>query len=180
MANYSVIGLVGKAGSGKSEVARHLVINHGYTLIKFAEKLKYMLRTLGLSHDEIEGDLKNEPSMILMGASPRWAMQSLGTEWGRNCIDEDLWAYAWKRDVSDSLLLGRRVVVDDCRFLNEALTLRDFHPSTIWRIKREEIITPSSHQSETEQDQIEVDQTIKNYAAIGDLKNVVDRLLEGE
>lgn len=141
MADYSVIGLVGKAGSGKSEVAHHLVVNHGYVSTKFAEVLKNMLRTLGLTDEEIEGDLKHEPSLILLGATPRWAMQSLGTEWGRNCIDEDIWAYAWKRRVSDIIADGayarRGVVVDDCRFLNEARFIRDFHPSTIWRIRRQ-------------------------------------------
>ncbi len=180
MASYSVIGLVGRAGSGKTEVAKHLVVNHGYAPTKFAGALKNMLRTLGLTEDEIEGDLKHEPSMILLGATPRWAMQSLGTEWGRKCIDEDLWAYVWKRRVSDLLAQGRKVVVDDCRFLNEALTIRDFHPSTIWRIKREEIVTTTTHQSETEQDEIEVDKTIKNYASIGELRTTVDRLMEGE
>ena len=180
MANYSVIGLIGKAGSGKTEVAHHLVVNHGYVPTKFAEVLKDMLRTLGLTEDEIEGDLKHEPSMILLGRTPRWAMQSLGTEWGRNLIDSDIWAYAWKRQVADHLAQGKKVVVDDCRFLNEAWFIRNFHPSTIWRIKRKMVIDDSSHQSETEQDEIEVDGTIKNYADIGHLKTTVDKLLEGE
>ncbi len=184
MANYSVIGLIGKMHSGKSEVARHLVYNHGYVLTKFAEVLKAMLRTLGLTEEEIEGALKNEPCMKLMGETPRWAMKSLGTEWGRNLIHEDLWAYFWKQKASDILLTGKKVVVDDCRFLNESRFIRDFHPSTIWKIKKDKLLYSGDqtwgHQSETEHDQIEVDKTIKNYGSIGELKTNVDRLMKGE
>lgn len=177
METISVIGLVGLAGSGKSRVAEHLILNHGYQLIKFAGPLKRMLRVLGLSKEEIEGDLKETPSDILMGKTPRWAMQSIGTEWGRNLIHEDIWAYAWKRRAADILLAGGKVVVDDCRFFNEAHYIKTFHPSEIWRIVRDSTVVQGDHQSETEQVRISVDQKIKNNSTIGNLKSTVDNLI---
>jgi hypothetical protein len=120
-----LIGLTGYAGSGKSEVARILAEN-GWTRAKFAAPLKNMLRCLllgqGLNTGEvermIEGDLKETPSDLLSGRSPRHAMQSLGTEWGRRCIGEGLWIDAAMRGFSGP------TVFDDCRFPNEASAIR--------------------------------------------------------
>ncbi len=44
MGNPPVIALVGQTGSGKSEVARHLVINHNYTRIRFAGRSAWKVR----------------------------------------------------------------------------------------------------------------------------------------
>lgn len=113
-----LIVLAGAAGAGKSTIAAELV-KHGYQVIKFAAPLKNMLRALGLSEAEIEGDLKEQPCALLGGRTPRHAMQTLGTEWGRGCIGAEVWVSAWKREVDRVLAAGGRVVVDDCRFQNE-------------------------------------------------------------
>jgi len=119
-----VIALTGPAGSGKSTAARHLVSTHGYTLVKFAGPLKAMMRMVGLADREIEGDLKEEPSAVLCGKTPRYAMQTLGTEWGRDIIGPDFWANVWFDMAADVLDQGGRVVCDDCRFDNEAEAAR--------------------------------------------------------
>ncbi len=46
-------------------------------------------------------------------------MQTLGTEWGRNLIASDLWIRAWQHALAN-VPAGVPVVVDDCRFPNEA------------------------------------------------------------
>ena len=119
-----VIALTGPAGSGKSTAARHLVNAHGYALVKFAGPLKSMMRMVGLSDREIEGDLKEEPSAVLCGRTPRYAMQTLGTEWGRDIIGPDFWANVWFEVAAEVLDQGGRVVCDDCRFDNEAEAVR--------------------------------------------------------
>jgi hypothetical protein len=78
-----LIALTGYAGSGKSTLADILACEHGFTVVKFAGPLKAMLRALGLDEREIEGDLKEQPCQLLAGHTPRRAMQTLGTEWGR-------------------------------------------------------------------------------------------------
>jgi len=124
MLRPSVIALSGPAGSGKSTAATYLVVQHGFVRVKFAAPLKAMLAALGFGEPEIEGDLKERPHPLLAGKTPRHAMQTLGTEWGRNCIGPDFWVGLWERTVCDVLDHGGRVVVDDCRFENEADCVR--------------------------------------------------------
>jgi hypothetical protein len=114
-----VIALSGRIGVGKSYAAAHLQ-KQGFTLVKFAGPLKDMMRALGLNEREIEGDLKEEPCDLLCGRTPRLAMQTLGTEWGRNLIAQGLWVEIWKARARKH----ECVVVDDCRFANEAAAVR--------------------------------------------------------
>jgi hypothetical protein len=116
MTKHPIIGLGGPKGSGKSFAADWLVANRGYTRVKFATALKNMLRVLGLTDEHIEGHLKEAPCELLNGRTPRHAMQTLGYEWGRNCIDDALWVDTWRRRVE---VIDGPVVVDDVRFHNE-------------------------------------------------------------
>lgn len=115
-----VVALTGPAGSGKSTAADYLVRQHGYERAKFAGPLKDMCRAIGLSEDHIEGHLKEVPCDMLCGKTPRHLMQALGTELGRNLIGEDFWIRLWLHRVA----AAKRVVVDDCRFPNEAAAVR--------------------------------------------------------
>jgi hypothetical protein len=114
-----LIGLTGAAGCGKSTAAQHLIGVYGFLRVKLAEPLKDMLRAVGLTDDEIEGHLKEKPCAILCGNTPRHAMITLGTEWGRECIGSNFWTGLWTRKVERYLDEGHDIVVDDCRFQNE-------------------------------------------------------------
>lgn len=118
-----LVGITGKAGSGKSTAADFLVQN-GWMRIKMAGPLKDMLRVLGLTDRHIEGDLKEVPCDLLGGQTPRHAMITLGTEWGRQMIANDLWVNAARARIEAVLREGRNVVVDDVRFENEAEVIR--------------------------------------------------------
>lgn len=119
-----VVAFTGLAGSGKSTATKYLVEQHGYTLVKFAGPLKDMMRAIGFSEAHIEGGLKEQPDAMLGGKTPRHAMQTLGTEWGRKCIGEDFWVNAWLYRARALTDFGARVVCDDCRFPNEAQAIR--------------------------------------------------------
>ena len=119
-----VVAFTGLAGSGKSTAADYLV-TQGYRRVKFAGPLKSMMRALGLSEAHIEGDLKELPTPLLAGRTPRYAMQTIGTDWGRDLIGPTLWTGLWHATVSDVLDHGGRVVCDDCRFANEAEAVRN-------------------------------------------------------
>lgn len=122
-----IIGLTGYAGSGKTTIADAL-LREGFERRKFAGPLKGMMRSLlfaqgaELEHIErmIEGDLKEVPTAFLNGATPRHAMQTLGTDWGRALICENLWSDAATRE----LMPHHNVVFDDVRFQNEADAIR--------------------------------------------------------
>lgn len=81
------------------------------------------MAALGLTDREIEGDLKEQPCALLSDKTPRFAMQTIGTEWGRDTIATDLWLRAWQAGL-DRVPAGVNVVVDDCRFPNEAEAVR--------------------------------------------------------
>lgn len=142
-----LIALTGYAGSGKSTVAKHLVEAHGFTLVKFAGPLKSMMRCLGLGDREIEGDLKEKPHPVLCGETPRHAMQTIGTQWGRQLIGPDLWVNVAVESTLAVLSRGGSVVIDDCRFENEAGAIRH-HGGEIIQIRRPGVGPVNAHPSE--------------------------------
>lgn len=119
-----LVALTGAAGCGKSSIAQELVDSNGFVRLRFAGTLKAMLRTMGLSAAQIDGDEKQAPCELLGGRTSRDAMQTLGTEWGRDCIDPDLWARCVLARAKPLLRQGISVVIDDCRFDNEARVAR--------------------------------------------------------
>jgi hypothetical protein len=60
-----IVVLTGSAGAGKTTVAKQLVADHGFKRVRFAGPLKEMMAALGLSEREIDGDLKDKPSIWL-------------------------------------------------------------------------------------------------------------------
>ncbi len=145
-----IIAFIGPAGCGKSTAAAALV-SGGYIRHRFAGPLKAMLRALGLTREEVDGNLKETPSALL-GCTPREAMQSLGTQWGREMIHGDLWMRAWINGLPTEGL----IVVDDCRFPNEAEAVRRLD-GTIVRVIRPGWKYESEHESEAHHESMEAD-----------------------
>lgn len=172
MNHPNVIALCGLAGAGKSTVADYLIAHHGYTRVKFADTLKGMLRLLGLNDAHIEGHLKELPCPVLGGQTPRHAMVTLGTEWGRDLIWRDLWVANWLDRASDVLDHGGRVVVDDMRFPNEREFAAKLGAVTI-RITRPGQVT-GSHQSEAFAASMPTDMEFVNDGQVNDLQSLVD------
>ena len=143
MTDRKIIAFYGYKGCGKSEAGK-VLIPSGFVPLSFAAPLKNMLTELGLSIDEVWGDQKEVPSELLGGKTPRHAMQTLGTEWGRECIDPDLWLRAWKRHLVG---YGRYdIIVDDLRFPNEFRALKEMG-ATVVKIARPGK-TSDGHESE--------------------------------
>lgn len=121
-----LVGLIGRKGAGK-DTAADLLLSRGYQNVKFAGALKDMIRCVlayqGVDATTIErmieGDLKEVPTDYLAGRTPRYAMQTLGTEWGRKLIGEDFWVGATLLRIKAFLTDNREVVVTDVRFHNE-------------------------------------------------------------
>ncbi|MCV9907034.1 deoxynucleotide monophosphate kinase [Brucella sp. HL-2] len=160
-----VIAFTGKAGSGKSTAAKY-VMQRGYKLVKFADPLKDMLRAVGYSQQQIEGELKEVVDSS--GRTPRHAMQTLGTEWGRKCMGEDFWISIWRERVT-----GATSVTDDCRFANEADAVRKAGGIVIMLEGRGGI--NSSHPSEKLD--FEPDLVIANDGNLANLHETIDKIL---
>jgi hypothetical protein len=125
----NLIGLIGKAGSGKTYAASYLVENHDYVRRSFAAPLKEMALVLGLTHEQVYGEDKEEPTDWLDGVTARYIMQTLGKEWGRDMICDDLWVRIMKQKLAAFNQITRgvnqNVVIDDVRFANEVDMIRE-------------------------------------------------------
>lgn len=113
-----LIGIAGPARAGKDTLASYMLDNLGgvWSRSSFADPIKSMLKAIGV---DCSDDKKAEVSDDY-GVTPRHMMQTLGTEWGRNLIDGDIWVKAFAR-----LNAGKCVIVPDVRFENEADLVRE-------------------------------------------------------
>lgn len=118
-----LIALAGPVGCGKTTIAA-LLEQHNFARVRFAGPMKDMLSALGLSHDQLDGDKKETPCQLLCGTTPRHALQTLGTEWGRKLIGEDIWTNAAMQRIDWLRSAQRDIVVDDLRYEAQALLRR--------------------------------------------------------
>ena len=167
MADRTIVGFCGPIGCGKSAATRHLVNSYRFVKRPFAGPLKDMAAAVGLNDNQLNGNLKETPCELLGGKTPRHFMQTLGTEWGRNCMDGDFWVRLW------SMLLpaGRDIVVDDVRFPNEVKTIRDMG-GIIIQLERRGTGGLAAHASELQG--IKGDVVLENNRTLDDLYADID------
>jgi hypothetical protein len=178
MSDLSVIVLAGKAGSGKSTLAKYLASSRGYRIVKFADIIKDMLRVIGLTDHEIEGAGKEKPCSLLGDKTPRLAMQTLGTEWGRMTMYQNIWVDAWHRRVNEILQSGGMVVCDDARFPNEieaAHKLGGYVFEIIRPVTDYTTLSLDPHISENHE--LEADVTLVNNGTITELYEKLEQFL---
>lgn len=169
-------------GSGKTEAARYLNRNHSFMRLSFATPLKEMtvslLKAAQIHPREIErrvfGDMK-EDVIPSLGVSTRHLMQTLGTNWGRQCVKESIWVDITISAAKRLMKQGHSVVIDDMRFPNEygAVTLAH---GDCYRIVRPDAKVTLSHDSEGQLDGVHMPE-LWNTGGIGDLYASIDRLL---
>lgn len=144
-----IIGLQGYAGSGKSTVANYLAERHGFARRHIKQPIADMVASLlvdavpmGFDDDVsryLDGDLKRTPIPELGNRSATEIQQFLGTEFGREFIDPDLWLDIWSRWAAGH----ERVVQESVRFANEAERC-----DVVWEIRREGYGAHNGHVSE--------------------------------
>lgn len=173
-----IIGLTGRKGSGKDAAATALV---RYTNLKLAEPLKTMLHAL-LTYQEVppdviyemlEGRLKESPCKTFGGQTPRHAMQTLGTEWGRDLMGKDFWVTMLKNKAQHYDC----VVVTDVRFPNEVHAIEEMGGMII-RIVRPSLNVSDAHPSEVLIDTLPVHTEVINDGTLTDLQDTIRRLVD--
>jgi hypothetical protein len=202
-----IIGISGQAGSGKDTAAQYLIDNHGFVRIGLADKIKRICKDV---FDFSDGQLwgpsssRNTPDdrykrseCIECGGdpqktrhcdgssvylTPRYALQKLGTEWGRDCY-ENIWTedvlrtakcllsepytrYDFKKGLYagpvDRHEFGRRtlgVVIPDVRFKSEMASIKSAGGYLI-RMKRGTGLAGAAGAHPSESEQLEV---LDNY-----------------
>lgn len=156
----NIVAFTGWAGSGKTTAAS-ILSGLGFQRESFAAPIRKMLQALGVP-DEYLGRLadKDAPIQTLCGRSFRHAAQTLGTEWGRNQIGNDIWANALVLRMMENP--NARYVIDDMRMLNEEQIIRSLGGKIVRIIRPHYGRSASSHQSETEMRGILPDAVILN------------------
>jgi len=173
-----IIGLTGRAGTGKDTAALHLEREHGFISLAFADPLRAMLSALlpytpvssFAMHDRAQ---KEMPQPFLGGASVRRCLQTLGTEWGRELIDGGLWINICRHRIET---IGGRIVVTDVRFDNEAQMIRELGGHIV-NITREQARPVENHTSEAGITDRLIDYHVDNSGLIGELYHQLDTMM---
>lgn len=146
MQKNMIIGIHAKKQSGKTTVANYLFREHEFDKLSFAEPLYTMFQSMCDAYDDYivfsneksTYDWMKENKEVVhpeLGFSLRKALQTLGTEWGRNMMDADLWTKILRRRLEirhqelSVLNITYRIVIDDVRFENEYEVLKEFGES---------------------------------------------------
>ena len=158
----NLIAFCGAKGVGKSTLAHLLVCNSpGLIKMAFADPLRLMLEVIGIS-SHYHTDNKTEPIPFLPGnPTARHLLQTLGTEWGRDCVHTDIWAVTASRRFEIIQDQGHTVVVDDMRFPNEYELVRE-SGGIVVRVSRPGIENQDEHVSEAHWKDFDYDFEVNN------------------
>jgi len=145
-----IIAFCGPKGSGK-DAAAGILKNHKHA--KFAGGLKVMIGALleyaGCDKKDVqywvEGAGKEKPCPFLGDITPRYAMQTLGTEWGRDKMHKDFWVRMTENYIKT--LGNYPVVITDLRFPNERDMVQKLGGVAV-RIRPSNYDPKDAHQSE--------------------------------
>jgi hypothetical protein len=132
-----IIGIVGFLGSGKGTVSDILVGKYGFEKFAFADVLKDTVSVMfGWPRHLLEGDTDESrkfretvdpfwDNRLDLGVpiTPRYILQLMGTEAGRDVFGEDIWIHALERRIAGV----ENVVLSDTRFPNEIDFIRKNH-----------------------------------------------------
>lgn len=177
-----IIGLSGYAQTGKDTVAQHLISNHGYRRIAFADPIRNALYKLNPLVEAGEFRAVHLASAVdgmgweetkRISPETRRLLQVLGTEVGREMFGQDFWV----NQAMKSLGKFDKAVITDVRYPNEykAIKARD---GIIIRIVKPGTSAVNGHTSETALDNFSFDATIVNDGTFYDLNKKIDNLMK--
>jgi len=182
-----LIGICGPAGSGKDTLADGIAALDVYFKYSFADPIRNALNAMfgwGPVHWQnrewkeapipwLERELAAEGHESEMcNPSPRYLAQTIGTEWGREMIDAELWLKIAQQkfakvnqtaEMKGGRIVGLGMIIPDVRFKNEAEWIRR-EGGLLLKVERPgmEAISESSHASEAGLDPALIDAVIIN------------------
>ncbi|QIG68071.1 deoxynucleotide monophosphate kinase protein [Rhizobium phage RHph_Y68] len=113
-----LVGLIGYKNSGKTSIAKKYgqMFDPHLNMIGFSNPLYKMLGVLGITEEEIQDKPRRElPDPRFGGRSIQYALNSLGTDWGRKMIYENIWVDR----ALDAMIPSLTNIADNVRFPNE-------------------------------------------------------------
>lgn len=167
-----VIGLSGYARSGKDTIG-HFLGERGYVRASFGDHIRTALYTLNplVGEDRRLADVIDTygwEQAKVERPEVRELLQRLGSEVGRDLIDQNVWVDLTLRNLPD----GANVVVTDCRFPNEADVVKRLG-GEIWRVMRPGHGPANNHPSEVGLDSWAFDRVFVNDTTREELRERV-------
>lgn len=171
-----IIGIAGKARTGKDTVAKYLFTDYGFTRIAFADPVKQAAQVIfGLTNEQTWDDAHKEVVIPYWGKSPRQIFQLIGTECVKPHFGEDIWV---KRLAMVTRVLSTDdIVIPDVRFEAEASWIRE-NGGYILHLDRPDAVKVSSHVSEAGIALEPSDYVIMNDSTIKRLHDHVDTYIQ--
>ena len=173
MPQAPLIGIAGRARSGKDTAANFVIAAIGGYRYSFADPIHAMLAPLGVDMNDPYWQARKEDVIPALGVSPRRMMQTLGTEWGRQLINPDLWLIMAHQRLLQS---GPGMVIPDVRFDNEAAWIRK-HGGRIIHVVRPDTKAVEAHASEDGIEMQDTDARLFNSGTLEELQLSVRELL---
>jgi hypothetical protein len=175
-----IIGITGNMRSGKDTVAKRMVqtlLDHRKKglVVHFADHLKEITKlAMGWTDQHVYGDLKDvtDPNWLV---SPRYVLQTLGTEYFRKHVDEQFWVKFLLSEEKINHYYKKGVdylIIPDVRFNNEAEKIKELGGAVL-RVKRDGV-NITQHASEAGVDDKFVDGNITNNSTLLWLHHMVD------
>lgn len=171
MSKQILIGLSGPAGCGKDTVAA-LLHKHGafhrYTMALAMKQALEVMFDIPLS--VWDDRVAKEAVVPWIGKSPRQLAQTLGTDWGRNTIHQDIWLRRMLREWDQvKTAVSPRMVVTDVRFDNEAQAIKN-SGGTVWLVERPGVAAVAAHVSEKGVSSALIEGVVKNTGTLDQLE----------
>jgi hypothetical protein len=181
-----IIGFTGRAGAGKDTCAEIVKRHYNAVSIAFADPLRSMLLEMvpGLQIEDLTERGRKEQPIQWLGRSPRQLLQTLGTEWGRQQVCDDVWVRILERRIERMQAVGRSwggdghptvqaVLITDVRFDNEARWITE-QGGEVWEVVRPDLAPVARHASEAGVDDDHIARLIANN---GDMSVLEYRVL---
>jgi hypothetical protein len=173
-----IIGLAGPAGCGKTFVAS---LVPDAAVIQLADPIYAALSAiLGIQDTVLRQRATKERPIDWLGKSPRQLLQTLGTDWGRTLVAEDIWLRIARRRIEELAASGvSTVVIADVRFDNEARMVQEMG-GEVWGVDRGPTAGVSPHVSESGLSPGMVDRVIDNTGTPDQTRANVAAILASE
>lgn len=165
-----LVAIAGRAGSGKTTAATMIP---GAAVVQLADPLYAGLSAmLGIPEAMLRDRAFKAATLPGIGKSPRQLLQTLGTEWGRQTIRDDIWLVMLERRIERLAAEGVPVVaVADVRFENEADWVRG-RGGEVWHVYRD-VPRIGDHSSEQGLAVHACDRLVENTGTLDDLRAAV-------
>lgn len=134
-----------------------------------------MICQLGIDMNDPYWQTRKEEIIPALGVSPRHMMQTLGTEWGRDLINRDIWITMAKHRL---LQAGEGMVIPDVRFNDEAAWIRKAGGRVV-HLLRNSVTPVKEHSSEAGVTILPEDLVLLNNGSLEDLQFAVRSIFSG-